>query len=116
LSRQVPVAVFSIAPQIALKSLLAEFSEVECFGTSAVVENQRLTRQLKAPLPYGEGRLHLGRSFADTHQFSLDESVYYGNSSGAVPLLRAVGDPICVNASARLAKVAQGMGWRLIRI
>ena len=116
LSLQVPVAVFSIAPQIALESLLTDFGGIECFGTSAVVENHRLTRHLKEPLPYGEGRLALGRSFADTHQFSLQDSAYYGNSSGAVPLLHAVGYPICVNASARLTKIAQGMGWRLIGI
>ena len=114
--RGVPVAVFSIAPQVAVESLLGEFASAACFGTAAVKKSDRLTRDLVEPIPYGKGRVQIAGEFAEAHGFSLDSSMYYGHSSGSVPLLRRVGIPVCANPSKRLETVARSEGWPVLHL
>ncbi len=62
---------------------------------------------------FGEGKLHLCRHWAEQNGFDLAEAVFYTDSHSDVPLLKAVGKPVCVHPDRRLARLARELGWEL---
>ena len=64
---------------------------------------------------YGEHKAVAMRSFASEHGIDLSGSVAYSDSATDVPMLEAVGYPICVNPDRAMARVAGAQGWPVRR-
>lgn len=79
--------------------------------TRLEVEQGRFTGRLEAPLCYGEGKALAARRLARKNGTSLRHCWFYSDSSEDLPLLRAVGHPVAVNASEKLAATAEKEHW-----
>jgi HAD superfamily hydrolase (TIGR01490 family) len=73
-----------------------------------------LTGRLIEPACYGAGKLHWARQFAAEQGIDLAASYFYTDSYSDLPVLRAVGHPVAVNADARLRRHAQRAGWPVL--
>lgn len=63
--------------------------------------------------PTGEARASLLMSYAKDHSLDLAESVAYADSTSDLPMLEAVGYPVCVNPEPKLAAIARKRGWHV---
>ncbi len=79
--------------------------------TRLEVEDGRFTGQLIAPLCYGEGKTMAARRVARRFDSNLKHCWFYSDSSDDLPLLRAVGHPVAVNASDKLGVHARANDW-----
>ena len=79
--------------------------------TSLEVQDGRFTGQLVVPLCFGEGKTLAARRVARKHRSTLDDCWFYSDSSDDLPLLRAVGHPVAVNASDKLGVHARTNDW-----
>jgi len=62
---------------------------------------------------YGKEKLVRAMSYCKRNGFDLSEAYYYGDSGSDIPLLEAVGHPMCVTPDKRLEKVAVQRGWEI---
>lgn len=83
--------------------------EVCCTGLE--VHDGKFTGKTLAPLCYGEGKAMAARRVCKRTRSSLKTSYFYSDSIDDLPLLRAVGHPVAVNPSEKLAAHAESKGW-----
>lgn len=83
--------------------------EVCC--TRLEVEEGKFNGNLIAPLCYGEGKTLAARRMARQYKSHLQRCWFYSDSSDDLPLLRAVGHPVAVNASDKLGVHARSNEW-----
>ncbi len=69
-------------------------------------------RSLAVP-PTGEARASILANYADEHSLKLSESIAYADSTSDLPMLEAVGYPVCVNPEPKLAAIARKRGWHV---
>ncbi|NNN18771.1 MAG: HAD-IB family hydrolase [Acidimicrobiaceae bacterium] len=69
-------------------------------------------RSLAVP-PTGEARASILASYAAENSLKLSESVAYADSTSDLPMLEAVGYPVCVNPEPKLATIARKRGWHI---
>ncbi|HSD72378.1 MAG TPA: haloacid dehalogenase-like hydrolase, partial [Thermoanaerobaculia bacterium] len=65
------------------------------------------------PLCLGDGKLARASVLAQRLGFDLRDAVFYTDSHTDLPLLEAVGEPVCVNPDMRLKRTAKKRGWRI---
>ena len=63
--------------------------------------------------PTGEARASILANYADEHSLKLSESIAYADSTSDLPMLEAVGYPVCVNPEPKLAAIARKRGWHV---
>jgi len=78
------------------------------------VEGGRFTGAAK-PYSFGEGKVVLGKSYAESRGFSLSQCAFYGDSIYDAPLLDLVGYPCAVNPDPMLEARARQMSWPIAR-
>ena len=83
--------------------------------TRLEVIDRHFTGQVIAPLCYGEGKVLTARREAKKHGVKLADCWFYSDSSADLPLLNKVGHPVTVNASERLALLAEERDWPQLR-
>ncbi len=71
----------------------------------------RLTGRCVEPVCFGQGKLLLASAYAAEHRLDLRHSYFYSDSHDDLPLLEAVGHPVAVNPSRKLARIAAARGW-----
>jgi HAD superfamily hydrolase (TIGR01490 family) len=81
----------------------------------APVRDGRLTDELCRPVPFGEGKETLARSYAAERGIDLGECYFYSDSMADLPLLEAVGHPVAVNPQKKLKTIAAREGWTVLR-
>jgi alcohol-forming fatty acyl-CoA reductase len=94
---------------------LAELLEVEVDCAHLLIDDGRLTGDLKSPPPAGEARGALLLEYAERNGVTLSESFAYADSLSDLPMMELVGTPVAVNPDARLSQVAGQRGWRIER-
>jgi HAD superfamily hydrolase (TIGR01490 family) len=82
-------------------------------GTPLAVVDGRLTGRLGGCLCHGAGKL--ARLTEVVGPVDLASCTAYADAESDLPLLRAVGTPVAVNADRRLAAVARAAGWSQLR-
>ena len=110
-SRDIPVVLFSTAPREAVAVIADVTGATHAEGTAVHVESGRLTDRPITPIPYGDGKVAIARRIADELGVDLGEAAYLGDGSSDVPMLEAVGHPVCVNSSRALRGIAAERGW-----
>ena len=61
----------------------------------------------------GNGKARTIRILAAQYGLELGQSYAYGNHIADLPMLEAVGNPVAINPSRRLARQARTRGWRI---
>ncbi|MCC7265465.1 MAG: HAD-IB family hydrolase [Candidatus Latescibacteria bacterium] len=78
-------------------------------------ERDRFTGELTTP-PLSEAeKARAVAAYAAQHQLDLTQCYAYGNDPADIPMLRAVGHPVAVNAHGALADLATSRGWQIER-
>lgn len=73
---------------------------------------QRLVGRLKGLHPYGEAKATLIERYAGYHNLDLTRSYCYADHHTDAIMLQLFGNPVCVNPSEKLRRVAAKSGWR----
>jgi len=64
---------------------------------------------------YGEEKLIQAEKYCAKHGFDLKDAYYYGDSASDMPILEAVGNPMCVTPDKKLEKIAIQRHWTILR-
>lgn len=106
------VAIVSAATPYAVKPVAEVLGLGEAFlATELEVVGGHFTGRVIEPACFGTGKVARTRSYAESHQIDLSMSYFYSDSASDIPLLEAVGHPIAVNPSRKLAQIAKRRGW-----
>lgn len=89
-------------------------SEVSVCATCIEEPDGRYTGRILGEPMFGEAKRRAAHRLAAMHGFSLADSYAYGDALSDRWLLAAVGHPVAVNPSPRLASVAANHGWAVV--
>ena len=73
------------------------------------------TGSLSGPHMTGLAKARAVWRYAESHAIDLPKSFAYGDRNADLPMLDAVGHPIAVNPSKRLARIARENNWEIVR-
>jgi putative phosphoserine phosphatase/1-acylglycerol-3-phosphate O-acyltransferase len=105
------LAIVSAASRYQVEPVARTLGIEEICCTRLEVEEDRFTGRLVPPLCYGEGKALAARRVARQHRSKLENCWFYSDSMDDLPLLRAVGHPVAVNASDKLGAHARNRNW-----
>ncbi|MGQ9491853.1 MAG: HAD family hydrolase [Anaerolineae bacterium] len=106
------VAIVSAATPFAVAPVAHDLGLADHYlATRLEIMGGRFTGRLVQPACFGKGKLLLASAYAAAHGLDLRRSYFYSDSHDDLPLLEAVGHPVAVNPSRRLARVAAQRGW-----
>jgi len=109
----VPV-ICSGSSQFAVDLMAAHLEIGETVCTEWIVEEGKLTGELRQPLAYGEGKVHWMERLAAKKGIDLGSSYFYTDHISDRPLLERVAHPVAVNPDPKLARLAQRRGWDVL--
>ena len=82
-------------------------------GTVVESRDGLYTGALASPILHAAEKAQAVRTLAKARGISLSRSWAYSDSYNDVPLLEAVGHPVCINPDARLRTYAKRRGWQV---
>lgn len=106
-SASTPYAVEPVAHDLGLGN--------DYLATRLEVVEGHFTGRVLEPACYGPGKLALTRAYAAHRNLDLAISYFYTDSHHDLPLLEAVGRPVVVNPSRKLAQIATTRRWPVVR-
>ncbi len=110
------VAIVSAATPYAVKPISEALGLGDAFlATELEVIDGCFTGKVLEPACFGAGKVARTRSYAEAHHIDLDASYFYSDSDSDIPLLDAVGHPVAVNPSRKLARIAAKRGWPIMK-
>lgn len=95
-----------------LEPLRPLFDDIICAQLDTDPKGNYRGRTTQSP-PTGEARAALLDLYAMSHGIKLSEAVAYADSTSDLPMLEAVGYPVCVNPEPKLASIARKRGWHV---
>ena len=95
-----------------LEPLKPLFDDIICAELELGKNGLYKGRSLSIP-PTGEARASILARYAEEHSLKLSESVAYADSTSDLPMLEAVGYPVCVNPEPKLSAIARKRGWHV---
>lgn len=95
-----------------LEPLKPLFDDIICSQLERDESGLYRGRTIDTP-PTGEARATILAEYAARHSLDLQESVAYADSTSDLPMLEAVGYPVCVNPEPKLASIARKRGWHV---
>jgi phosphoserine phosphatase len=118
------VIVSGTLEQVASAAALALMLRLAVSGTAASVAvcatkleeaGGRWTGRILGEAMFGEAKSRTVRAVAEEMRLDLSQSWAYGDSAHDRWMLASVGNPIAVNPTARLSRIARKRGWPLLR-
>lgn len=82
-----------------------------CIGTCPEVVDGAFTGRVAGRFCFGAGKLALAEEYAAARGERLQECWFYTDSRADLPVLEAVGHPVCVDPDPLLAREARRRGW-----
>lgn len=110
------VAIVSSATRYQIEPLATRLGIDHVICTELEVEDGQFTGELCGQPCYGPRKVDAVRHFAQQHRLRVDRSFFYSNGAEDLPLLETVGHPVVVNPDGKLAAIARGNGWRVVRL
>jgi HAD superfamily hydrolase (TIGR01490 family) len=89
-------------------------SQVSVFATELGIHNGRWTGAVKGVPMFGEAKAAASKQFAVVRGVSLSQCFAYGDHALDRSMLEAVGNPIAINPTSGLRRIAQQNGWHVI--
>lgn len=71
------------------------------------------TGNLNGRYCYGQEKLARAQQFCLDQHLNIKDSYYYADSINDLPMLEAVGIPVCVTPDKKLERIAMKRGWRI---
>ena len=102
------------APDYAAAIVAQTLGFDDVLATPTPVAGETLHDEVLAPLCYGTGKLPYVYTYAGRHDIDLAASYFYTDSRSDLPLLEAVGHPVCVNPQFLLRIAARRRGWPVV--
>lgn len=84
--------------------------------TDPELANGRYTGKYIGTPSFQGGKVIRLQEWLKEHQFNTADAYFYSDSINDLPLLEQVGNPIAVDADARLTAIAQERGWQQISL
>lgn len=95
-----------------LAQQIAEYLKIDdIICTDLEIVNNHFTGQASGDLCFEQIKLERARNYCSTHNLSLQDAYYYGDSISDLPVLEAVGNPKCVSPDKWLRKEARQRAW-----
>jgi HAD superfamily hydrolase (TIGR01490 family) len=94
--------------------LCAELGADALVGTKVVFEDGICTGNVDGLVLDGSAKLDAASRDAAALGVSLDRCTFYTDHVADLPLLEAVGTPVVVGKSAKLARIARARGWETV--
>ncbi|MBA4286517.1 MAG: HAD-IB family hydrolase [Xanthomonadaceae bacterium] len=109
------VAIASSATLYQIEPLAQEYGIEHIVCTRAMVRNGKLTGGLDGLPAWGDGKAAGVKAFAKAHGVNLKASYGYANGNEDIAFLKTVGKPTPIQPKPALEKVAQELGWPILR-
>lgn len=100
--------------QFAVELVAGHLGIEQTVCTEWLIENGKLTGELRQPLAYGEGKVHWMERWAEANRVDLAGSYFYTDHISDRPLLERVAHPVAVNPDPKLARLAKKEGWDVL--
>ena len=107
--------ILSASPTFICEEMKKELGMDDVLCTELEVIDGRITGNLKGPYCHGPGKLDRARQYCRDRGFSMETAYYYADSIADLPVLEAVGIPVCVTPDRKLEKVTRARGWKIVR-
>jgi HAD superfamily hydrolase (TIGR01490 family) len=110
-----PVYLMTSGPYMTIK-ILADFLGVDgrYSGGPVVDEKGILTRQIRLPICYREGKVTAAEEVIRRHGVPWKDCYYYADNIDDIYLLEKVGHPRMVNPDPKLLKIGKERGWPIL--
>jgi HAD superfamily hydrolase (TIGR01490 family) len=72
-----------------------------------------LTGRMKGRYCYGQEKLVRARRYCHEQGLRMEDAYYYADSIADLPVMEAVGIPVCVTPDKKLEREAQKRGWKI---
>ncbi len=87
----------------------------ELISTDLIIEND-IFKGIQGKNVYGNVKVERAKEFLSGKNMKFEDSYFYSDSISDLPLLEAVGNPICVNPDKKLMKVAINKNWKILEV
>jgi len=95
-----------------LAQQIAEYLKIDdIICTDLEIINNHFTGNANGDFCFDRVKLERAKKYCKTHNYSLRDSYYYGDSISDLPILEAVGNPKCVSPDKWLRKEARVRAW-----
>lgn len=84
------------------------------YGTQVEMADTLCTGRVDGEILDGDQKLRLANRLAEEAGHSLAECVFYSDHVADLPLLEAVGRPVCVGPHSKLRRIAVERGWPIV--
>ncbi|MBP7736925.1 MAG: HAD family hydrolase [Spirochaetes bacterium] len=107
--------ILSASPTFICEEMRKHLAMDDILCTELEVVDGLLTGNLKGNYCHGPCKLDRAIQYCSDYGFDLKEAYYYADSFADLPVLEAVGNPVCVTPDGKLERVARRRGWRIAR-
>ncbi len=107
--------ILSASPTFICAEMKKELGMDDVLCTDLEVVDGRLTGNLKGSYCHGMGKLERARQYCRDRGFAMETAYYYADSIADLPVLEAVGNPVCVTPDRKLERMARRRGWKIVR-
>jgi len=107
--------ILSASPTFICEELRKYLGMDDILCTELEVEDGRLTGNLKGSYCHGMGKLDRARRYCRDNGYAMETAYYYADSIADLPVLEAVGNPVCVTPDRKLERTARKRGWKIVR-
>ena len=112
---EVPTVLLSATNSVIARPVAKHFGFDAWLATELELKNGCYTGKLAGEYALGAGKIAIAREYCESHNFSLADAAYYGDSVNDFPILEAVGFPIAANPCSELEAGAIEHNWPIIR-
>lgn len=113
--RKAELVILSASTSYTCSPLVEELGLDGCLCSELEVHAGTFSGKPSTPYCYGNEKLVRAEGFCRERGYDLAEAWYYGDSWSDIPILEAVGHPVCVNPDRKLRKVAKQRKWDISR-
>lgn len=107
--------ILSASPAFICERMKAHLGMSDIICTELEVEAGRLTGRLKGEYCHGKEKHVRARDYCTERGLGMEDAYYYADSIDDLPVLDAVGFPVCVTPSRSLERIALKRGWKIVR-
>ena len=111
----VPTALLSATNKVIARPVAEYLGLDACLATELEMQDGRYTGKLAGEYALGAGKIAMAENYCKSHNLTLADAAYYGDSVNDFPILEAVGFPIAANPCPELEAGAMEHGWPIIR-
>lgn len=106
--------ILSASPTFICEALRMHLGMDDVICTELEVADGCLTGRLMGSYCHGYRKLERALAYCRAMNASLKSACYYADSIADLPVLEAVGNPVCVTPDRKLERAARKRGWKIV--